>query len=677
MKKIFFLIALAFMIGFAAPSVYADSGFISVKTKNAAVTALSQKYGDKYKKHIERGISQAASVWNKEDGSEEDFKKFCIAHYNPDADKSLLRKYEYNFNVINGHSGEISRLLGERIQLDLGDIQPIDMLFGEISIPSFLSEEYFRTKIAFDALLNYPVTTLEEKNSSWRKWSRDDWAETRLAEKFALRVPADILQKKNSAYIHADTYISSYNIYMNNLLTEDGNRLFPEGLKLISHWGLRDDLKGEYKSGSKSAIDKQKMIQKVMERIIAQEIPQCMVNSDKYDWMPYSNRVFDKNGKEIKAEREPDTRYALLKEVFDGEKLLDAYDSVNKTAIDRHFNGELEMSEKDVENLLLSVSSSPYAKDVGKLIEKRLGRKLLPFDIWYNGFESETSISEPELDKIVAAKYPDRAAFQQGIPAILEQLGFQKRKAEWLETKIDVDPARGAGHAMGAEGREFNAHLRTRFNNDKMNYKSYNVAIHELGHCVEQVHSMNLIDNTLISGIPNIAFTEAFAFVFQSRDLQLLGVKGGKASDDMNAVSSFWKTYEISGVSLVMMKAWRWMYANPNATPGELNIAVRKIAREVWNKYYEPVLGGKDCELLAVYSHMIDCGMYLPNYPIGHIICYQIEDYVKGKNLAKEMERMCVQGNLTPDAWMNMAVGSSVSAKPMLDDLGKALKRIK
>ena len=44
----------------------------------------------------------------------------------------------------------------------------------------------------------------------------------------------------------AATYVSGYNIYMHHLLTPDGRRLFPAGLRLLSHWNLRDDLKARY-----------------------------------------------------------------------------------------------------------------------------------------------------------------------------------------------------------------------------------------------------------------------------------------------------------------------------------------------------------------------------------------------------------------------------------------------
>ena len=120
-------------------------------------------------------------------------------------------------------------------------------------------------------------------------------------------------------------------------------------------------------------------------------------------------------------------------------------------------------------------------------------------------------------------KYPTAEAFAKDIPRILRDLGFSPARAKYLAEHIAVDPSRGAGHAMGAERRGDKAHLRTRVEPDGMDYKGYNIAVHELGHNVEQTFSLYDIDYTLLAGVPNTAFTEALAFLFQARDLELLG----------------------------------------------------------------------------------------------------------------------------------------------------------
>jgi len=446
-------------------------------------------------------------------------------------------------------------------------------------------------------------------------------------------------------------------------------------LKLISHWGLRDELKAQY--AKPDGLARQRMIQKVMERIIRQEIPQNVINNDKVQWDPVANVVIDRNQK-MPAVAESDTRYQRLLAVFQAEHAADPYYPNLPTKMDRRFQRDREIPEPEFEKLLVSVLTDPVGKDVAKLITKRLKRKLEPFDIWYNGFKPRSAYDESELDKIVAQKYPALSAFQNGLPDILSKLGFAPQTAQFLASKVVVDPSRGAGHAMGAGRREDNAHLRTRLPQGGMNYKGYNIAIHEFGHNVEQVFSLNKIDHYFLSGVPNTAFTEAFAFVFQSRDLDLLGLsKPDEMSEHLKALDTYWATCEIAAVGLVDMRVWHWMYEHPQASAEELKRATVLIAQEIWNQYWAPLFGVKDVILLGVYSHMIDAGLYLPDYSLGQIIMFQIEQHLKGKNLGTEMERMCTLGSITPDAWMRAAVGNPISAQPLIDAAKAAVKIVK
>ncbi|MGB9600075.1 MAG: hypothetical protein ACPL7I_05945, partial [Myxococcota bacterium] len=136
-------------------------------------------------------------------------------------------------------------------------------------------------------------------------------------------------------------------------------------------------------------------------------------------------------------------------------------------------------------------------------------------------------------------------------------------------------------------------------------------------------------------------------------------------------------TYEIAGVSLVDMYVWRWMYKNPEAKPEELKKAVVEIAKDIWNKYYAPIFKVKDEPILAIYSHMIDAALYLPDYPLGHIIDFQIENYIRGKNLAVEMERMCRSGSILPELWMKNATGEEITTKPFIEAAKKAIEKIR
>jgi len=209
-----------------------------------------------------------------------------------------------------------------------------------------------------------------------------------------------------------------------------------------------------------------------------------------------------------------------------------------------------------------------------------------------------------------------------------------------------------------------------------MNYKGYNIAVHEMGHNVEQTFSLNDNDHSLLQGVPNTAFTEALAFVFQGHDLELLGLaKPDAKSEAMKTLNDFWGTYEIAGVALVDMGVWHWMYDHPAAAPAELREATVQIAKDIWNTYYAPVFKQKDVVLLGIYSHMIDSYLYLPDYPIGHMIAFQIEEQMnKAGNIGSEFERMAKVGRIAPDLWMKNATGSPVGAEALLTATQRALK---
>lgn len=634
---------------------------------------LIEKHGEASAFRIERGVNQVASLWRASDGEPQEFETFVMENFVSDAEKLklLFERLERNSEVLNGYFHRMDVALKEPLHLEGPPIEQIDMMFGSYNPSAHLTDDFFANKIAFITALNFPFYSLKEKTENGANWSRQQWAYARMGDQFTSRVPADVIQNASKVLTSADAYISDYNIYMGNLLNGNGEKLFPEGMILISHWGLRDELKSNY--AADNGLEKQRMIYRVMQRIIDQTIPQQVINSNAYVWAPESNKLFS-NGSEVEATPEPDKRYQVLLDNFKAMRAIDAYSPNFSTYIARAFEESMEIPQEDVEKLFVEFVSSPLVKEVAAYIGQRLGRPLEPFDIWYNGFKSAGGISEDKLTAVTSKKYPDTEAFRKDLPNILMKLGWTASEAQRIASLITVDASRGAGHAWGAAMRNDIAHLRTRIGSGGMDYKGYNIAIHELGHCVEQTITMNDVDYYMLNGVPNTAFTEATAFMFQKRDLELLGLSEPDASKEhLMALDNFWACYEIMGVSLVDMKVWKWMYANPDATASALKNQVIAIAKEVWNTYYAGILGGNDEPILAIYSHMIDNPLYLSNYPIGLIIDFQIGQQVKGKNLASEINRMYTQGRLVPQVWMQGAVGGPLSIEPTLKATAEAL----
>ncbi len=650
---------------------------------------LLAKYGEGQKGRIRTGLHQVVEFWRPEDGDTTVFESFVRENFAGDQESldTMFGRFQRLLEQLDGHMHEIAREFATQQDLDLGPIRSYDEIFGGYDPSAHVIDDFFQNKLAFVVLLNFPLTTLEERINLGPKWTRRQWAETRLAERFSKRIPADVNLAIAQAGADAGNYIAGYNIWMYHLVDDQGRRPFPPKMRLLSHWNLRDEIKADYPD-AQNGLAKQRMIQQVMERIVTQSIPQTVIDNPRVDWNPYSNEVKPaavqdsdvpaKADQKVTNSPEPDTRYATLLKTYHASRLADPYSPTAPTLIDRRFNEDRQIPEERLQAMLEQVLTSPLVAQVAKLMETRLGRPLEPFDIWYNGFRSGNEYSEAELDAIVGKKFSTPEAYQKDIPNLLMKLGFPEARAQYLAEHIQVDPARGSGHAMGAQMRSEKSHLRTRVEKTGMNYKGFNIAVHEMGHNVEQTFSLNDVDYTLLEGVPNTAFTEALAFVFQNQDMALLGLASPyPSSEAMKTLNDFWGTYEIAGVALVDMAVWHWMYNHPEAKPQELRDATLQIAKDTWNRYYAPVFGKKDVVLLAIYSHMIDSFLYLPDYPIGHLIAFQIEEQMKkAGRIGPEFERMAKMGRVTPDLWMENATGRPVSADALLSATENALKQL-
>jgi hypothetical protein len=652
---------------------------------------LVARHGEAIRPRLQRGLRQASALWRPSDGDAAAFEAFVRANFaaDPAVRDAMFERLQGAFEQLGGLMLEAVRELRMHADVDRGPILPFDQVLAGYDPSAHLNDDLFENKIAFVVLLNFPLATLDELVAEGESWSRRRWAEARLAQPFSKRVPAEVNLALANASSAADAYIADYNIWMHHLVDAKGNRLFPEKLRLITHWNLRDELKASY--SEKGGLAKQKAIQQVMERIVTQTIPEIVVDNPRVDWNPVTNQVsrsavvdYDETAvpplpATVTNAPEPNTRYARLLDVYRANRLADPYSPTAPTLIARRFNESREIPEARFRAMLEQVVGSPLVPRVAKLIEKRLGRKLEPFDVWYNGFKPRGAYTEAQLDAITREKYPTAEAFAKDIPNILRTLEFDPETTAYVSSMIDVHPSRGAGHAFGAGRRGDKAYLRTRVGSNGMDYKGYNIAVHELGHNVEQTLSMNRIDYTLLQGVPNTAFTEALAFVFQNHDLELLGLSEPDASTRaLAALDAFWGAYEIGGVALVDMGVWHWMYDNPDATPARLRDATIAIARDVWNRYYAPVFGQKDVVLLGVYSHMIASTLYLPDYPLGIMIAFQINEQMeKGGKVGPEFTRMARIGDVLPDVWMKQATGAPVGPEALLAATERALAVVK
>jgi len=638
---------------------------IGVETADKVINALAAK-NPADKSLIEKGVRQTARLWQSQDGTEDDFEQFCKDNFfaNAEEKKQNFLKISDYLEAIYGNFNEMTLGLTRNVNEATGKLLPVDERFAAFNPATHLSDDLYANKLAFIISLNFPELTLEEKENLGN--DRLAWAYARMGDIFTSRIPAEVQQTAARISAEADVYVSNYNIFAGHLLDKKGEKIFPEDMVLLSHWNLRDEIKANYNKGNEG-LNKQQTIYEVMKRIIYQDIPTQVINSGDYDWNPYDNKLFQ-NGKTLTIKPEGTKRYETLLNIFRSLQAMDIY--TGKTFIERSFSDDMEVSVEDAEKMLRNYLASPELKEAAKLIEQRLGRNLQAYDIWYDGFKPRSNLNEDNLSAITRQLYPDAASLKKDLPIILNKLGFAKERADEIADKIDVDAARGSGHAWGAARKGQHAHLRTRIGENGMDYKGFNIAIHEFGHNVEQTISLYDIDYYMLNGVPNTAFTEALAFVFQQRDLDILGFKNTDPEKyKADVLDKAWTLYEIGGVSLLDILVWKWLYANPDATPEKLKETVISLAKEIWNEYYAPVFGVRDEPVLAIYSHMLSYPLYLTAYSYGQIIHFQIENYLNGKDFASEVDRIYRLGKLTPNQWILQATGKPLSVQPIIDAL--------
>ncbi|MBS1118451.1 MAG: hypothetical protein H6Q90_679 [Deltaproteobacteria bacterium] len=650
-----------------------------------AKSTLLAKYGEAHRARIERGVDQVATAWRSSDG---DVVAFCLQQFvaEPAAIDVLFARLEEVLEQIDGHFLELGRSARWGTEVESGPMLPVDGLLAAYDAGAHVTEDLFTSKVAFTALLNFPLTRLADRLRDGAGYSRRMWAEVRLTGRFSRRVPGELSQAASASEAAADQYIAGYNLWMHHVLGEHGERRFPSNKRLISHWNLRDELKANY--ADKDGLGKQRTIAGLMDRIVTQTIPLAVIDNPTVDWDPVSNRVVAAAAGTVEPDapkgklpaadgaREPDTRFENVRRHFQAARAIDRFSPLAPTFIERAFT-EAEIPEERVRALLVEILASPLTSQVAHEIEQRLGRPLEPHDLWYEFGGGD--VAETELDAVTRKRYPTAAAFASDVPRILRDLGFSAARAKYLAEHIAVDPSRGAGHAMEAKRRGDKAHLRTRVVAGGMDYKGYNIAVHELGHNIEQVFSLYDVDHTLLAGVPNTAFTEALAFLFQARDLDLLGRPArGAEVERLRVLDAFWNTREIAGSALVEIDVWHWLYDHPAASAAELREATVRLARETWDRYYAPYLHGHEVSLLGIYSHTIASPLYLFNYVVGHAIAFQVEEHVAGKDkatFAREFERVARLGSISPDLWMQQATGKPVTVTPMLEATARALRK--
>lgn len=179
--------ALLLFLSSAAGGAPADAGAQQLQEALPGIEAtLVEMHGEAQRERIRRGLRQAADLWRTEDGDAAAFAQFARTHFAGDQATldAMFERYQYLLEQLGGHMNKLVLEFRRHADLDQGPILPFDMLFAGYNPAAHVGEDMFRNGLAFVALLNFPLTTLEQRLAEGENWSRREWAEARLAQRF-------------------------------------------------------------------------------------------------------------------------------------------------------------------------------------------------------------------------------------------------------------------------------------------------------------------------------------------------------------------------------------------------------------------------------------------------------------------------------------------------------------
>ena len=649
---------------------------IASATLAGTLDLLVAEHGDAERSRLERGLAQVAARWTEADGDAAAFEAFCLENCvcEPEARARLLERLETALDLISGHLFEIHRGLRRWSDLMVARAPAIDDLAATFDPAPDLAEQWYAQKLGFVALLNFARPSLAEMLAEGPDWDDAAWAAARVAQRFGPRVPAEVGQRSRALRHRAGSFVDGFHVPVGSMVDAAGKRWFEPGRKLVAHWLIREQIKAGYAEPGGLAL--QRALGWVMRRHIDGSIPRALMEgASDAAWDPATNRLAGR------AVAEADTvgleRYARWLDVFAAARAYDAHHPEHPTAIARKFELEREIPEAEVERLLVELLESPVRAELAGRIAVRLGRPLEAHDIYYEDLLPKPAAAE--LNARLAERYPDAASLERELPQLLRDLGWSAADADFFGSRVRVEIARGPGHAMPAGRPEMPVWLRTNSLDGELGWDGFDIAMHELGHNLEQLCSMHRVSRPALRGVPNNACTEAFAFLYQAQAPRAIGLEraqGGLDPFDAGAISALLATCQIAGPGLLELQAWRWLYANPEADAAALRQTVLRLAGELWDRYYARDYGPDRYHLLAAYQHMVAYPLYLPDYALGHIVSHQIASRLRSRDLAAETQRICAIGRVTPELWLRRAVGEGLSAAPLLRDAEVALGRL-
>jgi hypothetical protein len=132
MIKNYFLILTCFVMISACQTTekkQSTSVAITEATITAATKAISKKNPGSDAALAEKGVKHAASLWRDNDGTPDDFVKFCTENFiaNPAKKEATFTRFSEYFESLYGHFNKLSLDMQENVQLQKGEVLPVEI----------------------------------------------------------------------------------------------------------------------------------------------------------------------------------------------------------------------------------------------------------------------------------------------------------------------------------------------------------------------------------------------------------------------------------------------------------------------------------------------------------------------------------------------------------------------
>ena len=368
----------------------------------ATIENIVDRHGDALRSRATIGVEQVALFWNESDGDETAFDAFCVEHFIAEDQEltRLLDRLEIACEQVRGHLYEMRRTLRMWNDLVGDEIKSVDSMLATFDPAPDLSEQWFEQKLAFIAILNFQRTSLATMLAEGGAWTPSEWAAARIANSFGPRIPKEVNDLARELGHSSGDFTSNFHVPVGTMVDEHGKRWFESDRKLLAHWLIREEMKAGY--NDPEGLAKQRALAWVMARHIEGTIPTAIMESTATgDWDPKANTIDGLDAKPIIGP----VRYEHWRNNVTVALAIDEHHPEHPTAIDRKFNLEREIPEKDVEQLLHELLSHPVRRDLAAMLTQRLGRPLEPHDIYFDDlFESR---SAEDLNATVKSFFAD------------------------------------------------------------------------------------------------------------------------------------------------------------------------------------------------------------------------------------------------------------------------------